>query len=48
MWSTDYPHDTCDWPNSRATIENQFRGTPLNAARAILHDNAVELYRLAV
>ena len=47
MWSTDYPHDTCDWPNSRATIEHQFRGVTLDAARAILHDNAVELYRLA-
>jgi predicted TIM-barrel fold metal-dependent hydrolase len=25
MWSTDYPHDTTDWPNSRVTIESQLR-----------------------
>ncbi|MEX0663692.1 MAG: amidohydrolase family protein [Acidimicrobiia bacterium] len=47
MWSSDYPHDTCDWPNSRATIEHQFRGVPIDNARAILHGNAVSLYRLA-
>ena len=28
MWSTDYPHTGSDWPNSRITIERNFRGVP--------------------
>jgi predicted TIM-barrel fold metal-dependent hydrolase len=45
-WSSDYPHDTSDWPNSRATIEHQFRGLPLDAVRAMVSSNAVALYGL--
>jgi predicted TIM-barrel fold metal-dependent hydrolase len=48
MWSSDYPHDTCDWPNSRITIEQQLRGLPIDEARALVHGNAVELYRLSI
>jgi predicted TIM-barrel fold metal-dependent hydrolase len=47
-WSTDYPHDTCDWPNSRVSLEHQFRGLPLDAVRAMVSANAAELYRLDV
>jgi predicted TIM-barrel fold metal-dependent hydrolase len=47
-WSTDYPHDTSDWPNSRLTIENQFRGLPVNAVRAMVSTNAAALYDLDV
>ena len=47
MWSSDYPHDTCDWPNSRRTIETQFRGLPLDEVRAMVSGNARELYGLA-
>jgi predicted TIM-barrel fold metal-dependent hydrolase len=46
MWSTDYPHDTCDWPNSRLTIEQQFRDLAVDDVRAIVSTNAAELYRL--
>jgi len=46
LWSTDYPHDTCDWPNSRLTLEAQFRGVPLDAVRAMVSANAATLYRL--
>jgi predicted TIM-barrel fold metal-dependent hydrolase len=48
MWSTDYPHDTTDWPNSRVTIERQFSGLPVDEVRAMLHTNAAELYGLAL
>jgi predicted TIM-barrel fold metal-dependent hydrolase len=48
MWSTDYPHTGCDWPNSRVTIERVFRGLPLDEVRRFLHTNAVELYGLDV
>ncbi len=27
MWSTDYPHTGTDWPNSRITIERNFRAS---------------------
>jgi predicted TIM-barrel fold metal-dependent hydrolase len=46
MWSTDYPHDTCDWPNTRAVIEHQFRGVGLEDVRRMVHANAAELYQL--
>jgi predicted TIM-barrel fold metal-dependent hydrolase len=46
LWSTDYPHTGCDWPNSRVTIERVFRGLPLDEVRAFLHGNAVDLYGL--
>ena len=26
MWSTDYPHSGCDWPDSGLVIERVFRG----------------------
>jgi predicted TIM-barrel fold metal-dependent hydrolase len=46
LWSTDYPHTGCDWPNSRVTIERVFRGLPIDEVRAFVHANAVELYNL--
>jgi predicted TIM-barrel fold metal-dependent hydrolase len=47
LWSTDYPHTGCDWPNSRVTIERVFRGLPLDEVKAFVHTNALELYDLA-
>ena len=46
LWSTDYPHTGCDWPNSRVTIERVFRGLPIDEVRAFVHTNAVDLYNL--
>ena len=46
MWSTDYPHDTCCWPNTRASIEQQFRGLRVDEVRKMVNQNAVDLYRL--
>lgn len=48
LWSTDYPHTGCDWPNSRVTIERVFRGLQLDEVKRFLHTNAVELYGLDV
>lgn len=45
-WSTDYPHTTSDWPNSRRTIESLFRGVELSTARMMLFSNAKALYRM--
>jgi predicted TIM-barrel fold metal-dependent hydrolase len=44
MWSTDYPHTGCDWPNSRTVIERVFRGVPRDQVRKMLCDNAAALY----
>jgi predicted TIM-barrel fold metal-dependent hydrolase len=44
MWSTDYPHTGTDWPNSRTTMDRQFRGLPMADVRRLVHDNASALY----
>jgi predicted TIM-barrel fold metal-dependent hydrolase len=46
MWSTDYPHTGTDWPNSRITMDRQFRGLPLADVRKLVHHNAAALYRI--
>lgn len=46
MWSSDYPHSGCDWPNSRITIERNFRGVPRAEVKKMLHDNCKRLYKL--
>jgi predicted TIM-barrel fold metal-dependent hydrolase len=46
MWSTDYPHTGTDWPNSRITMDRQFRGLPMADVRRLVHHNARTLYRL--
>jgi predicted TIM-barrel fold metal-dependent hydrolase len=46
MWSTDYPHTGCNWPNSRVQIEYLFRGLPLDEVKQFLHSNAKRLYNL--
>ena len=46
MWSTDYPHTGSDWPNSRVTIERNFRGVPKAEVKKMLHDNCRRLYKL--
>ncbi len=46
MWSTDYPHSGSDWPDSRITIERQFRGVPRADVKKMLHQNCKELYGL--
>jgi predicted TIM-barrel fold metal-dependent hydrolase len=46
MWSSDYPHTGCDWPNSRITIERNFRGLPADQVKKMLHDNCKRLYKL--
>ena len=48
MWSTDYPHTGCDWPNSRTVIERVFRGVPRDQVRKMLCDNAAALYGVDV
>ncbi len=44
LWSTDYPHISADWPNSRRTLQAAFSGVPESEQTLILADNAVRLY----
>lgn len=44
MWSTDYPHDACTFPNSLEIMKKGFAGVPVEDRRKILHDNVKDLY----
>jgi predicted TIM-barrel fold metal-dependent hydrolase len=46
MWSTDYPHHGCDWPETRRVADDLFRHVPLEERRKMCAGNAVELYGL--
>ena len=48
MWSTDYPHSGTDWPNSRVTLERNFKGLPADQVKKMIHDNCRDLYGLDV
>jgi predicted TIM-barrel fold metal-dependent hydrolase len=46
QWSTDFPHVQCDWPNSRAVIEEQFASIPADETHKIVRDNAIAYFHL--
>jgi len=46
MWSSDFPHATCDFPDFAAAIAHDFKGVPENELRLMLADNAARLYGL--
>jgi predicted TIM-barrel fold metal-dependent hydrolase len=46
MWGADFPHFDGAWPNSKAVLESQFDGVPLEDQVRIGRDNAIRLYEL--
>ena len=46
MWSTDYPHPACSWPDSRELVEDQFKGVPDDEREKILSGNAIRFWNL--
>ena len=44
LWSSDFPHATCDYPDYAAAIEVDFAGVPADEREAILAGNARRLY----
>jgi predicted TIM-barrel fold metal-dependent hydrolase len=46
MWSSDYPHHGCDWPETRKTVDAMFRDVPEDERLRMCALNAAELYRL--
>ena len=47
LWSTDYPHHGCDWPETRRVVDDMMRDVPLDERRKICALNAAKLYKLA-
>ena len=46
VWSSDYPHYECSWPNSREYVERNFSGLPEETVRKITRENIIKLYDL--
>jgi predicted TIM-barrel fold metal-dependent hydrolase len=44
LWSTDFPHPVCNWPNAGKKIEEQFAGVPEDEVRAITWGNGARMY----
>jgi hypothetical protein len=44
LWSTDFPHPICNWPNAGAKIEKQFEGVPDDEVHAITWANGARMY----
>jgi len=47
LWSTDYPHHGCDWPETRRTVDDMFRDVPADERWKMCAGNAMKLYGLA-
>jgi predicted TIM-barrel fold metal-dependent hydrolase len=48
LWGSDYPHADGIWPDSHTIIERTMGKLDAPLRKRIIHDNAVELYRMAV
>ena len=46
MWSSDYPHPSMTWPNSRAFISRQIGHLPMDKKERLLSRNVIDLYNL--
>src|SRR5690606_36539697 len=44
LWSSDYPHQSADWPFSWKTIQTSCSGIPADEQHQILAGNACRLY----
>lgn len=46
MWASDFPHADSTWPESRAVIERDFAGVPIEVKRKIVFENVRRFYHL--
>jgi len=44
MYSSDYPHSVCLWPNSRKHADELTAGLPTDVAEKMLSGNAARVY----
>jgi predicted TIM-barrel fold metal-dependent hydrolase len=47
MWSSDFPHATCDYPDYAGAIAHDFKDVPADELALMLKGNAARLYGLA-
>jgi predicted TIM-barrel fold metal-dependent hydrolase len=47
MWSSDFPHATCDYPDYAGAIAHDFKGVPADELELLLKGNAARLYGLS-
>ncbi len=46
MWSSDYPHHGCDWPETRRVVDEMFRNVRQEERSKMCALNAAKLYNL--
>lgn len=46
MWSTDFPHPACTWPNSKAVVEKLMNGVPDDEAYKLVYGNAARVFHI--
>ena len=46
IWASDFPHQESDWPDSRNTMDWNFRGVPDEERQLMVADNAVRFFHL--
>jgi predicted TIM-barrel fold metal-dependent hydrolase len=44
LWSSDFPHASCDHPDYAGAIARDFEGVPDDERRSMLAGNAARLY----
>ena len=44
LWSTDFPHPCCNWPNAAAKVEHLFKDVPENEIQKITWQNGATMY----
>lgn len=47
LWSTDFPHPCCNWPNAQAKVEALFKGVPKDEVDKITWGNGARMYGFA-
>ncbi|MBW8826423.1 MAG: amidohydrolase [Acidobacteria bacterium] len=47
LWSSNFPHEDNDFPESRQQLDKQLAGLPADEARALAAGNAVNFFRLS-
>lgn len=46
MWSTDFPHPACTWPNSRKVVAELMRDVPADEAYKLVYGNAKRVFHI--
>jgi predicted TIM-barrel fold metal-dependent hydrolase len=47
LWSTDFPHPCCNWPNAQAKVAEMFKDMPDEETDKITWGNGARMYGFA-